>query len=226
MLLAEDVHRIGKEDCFCGRIKCQNSVPNTPKTAKNVPKLHEGPKEPVFPFHHSLKKAIDHQIDNGLTLQFDDPKLIQYQNAREKWKDQNVNLFVNHLTSDTLKLKPKPNPLINQSTSTPRKIGKSVLPNIYVESPIYAPPQFENWIDSPRDAKRTENQFEMVDLTVNDQSTKMTKEIQFSEDTKELYSEKCEDICQLICILFILAILAGFGYFIYWYFFTNRKSYY
>ena len=230
-----------QKDCFCGKIKCdltKHSNKNSVPSSKSFPEylaLHE---EPVFPFHHSLKQAIDQQIDNGLDLQISDPKLTDYQKAREQWKDRNVNIFVNNLTSETLKIKPKPQPLLLQNTSTPRRLEKekSVLPNIYVESPIYAPPQFreEHWIDSPRDAAfplRAKNQFEMEDLTINEVNTsKNTKEIQFSKNIKiqkdEIYSEKCENICQLICILFILGMIAGFGYFIYWYFFTEHKSYY
>ena len=224
------------EDCFCGKIKCEERKKS--QKSKNQIVSEKPPavlQEPSFPFHHSLKEAIDNQIDNGFDLETSDFKLLEYQKSREAWKDQSVKLFVNTLSPATLKPKPMKPKSLFQSHSTPKRyeLEESLLPGIYVASPVYSPPNAEEAaLFSPLPpnnrfplGRTSENQLEMKDLsTIEDASITIANKINLVESKDEAKRERNENVWQLFVMFIVLCLMGGFGYFIYWYFFVQPKS--
>ena len=239
-------HQKKEEDCFCGKIRCEAKKEKSNKSkSESTPQQPPTPamaNEPSFPFHHSLKEAIDNQIDRGFDLETSDFKLLEYQKSREAWKDQNVKLFVNNLSPAILQPKPmKPKSLFpgNHSHSTPKRyeLEESLLPGIYVASPVNAPANVDNSLITPMPPqlppknrfplgrRHHENPFEMKDLSiVEDAPSTITNKINWIESKEEAKRERNEHICQLFVIFIVLCLIAGFGYFVYWYFFLYPEN--
>ena len=241
-----------EEDCFCGKINCEAKKEKSKKSKReNTPQEAPRPAagvvhEPSFPFHHSLKEAIDKQIDNGFDLETSDFKLLEYQKSREAWKDQNVKLFVNNLSPAVLQPKPiKPKSLFagNHSHSTPKRyeLEESLLPGIYVASPVYSPANVDNSLFTPLPPpqlptenrfplgrRHHENPFEMKDLSIVEDaassSTIIANKINWIDSKEEAKRERNENIWQLFVIFIVLCLSAGFGYFVYWYFYLYPEN--